>query len=232
MRKLFVYTLIAALLLTGCSGLNSGGTLSFDAQAVDHVEISVGRGEYLSIADRNDINDIVKKINALTLDTQAEDTFGYDYEIYLCESDGTVIGSITLKDKATVFYDGTAYSVTDPGLYQTVEALECATLTDRELIDRLLSGNTLTDLSITDDNGKISLDKITGLGKSCPALFELIGRSTAIESVGTYGVDWIRTAWNCDDNIVREKAETFAGIISAVFPDLKAEIEKIIQNNA
>lgn len=232
MRKLLIFTLITALLLTGCSGFGSQGTLSFDAQSTDHIEISLGRGEFLTITDRKDISNIVKKINSLTLDTPGEETFGYTYEIYLCNSDGTVIESITLKDKATVQYDTKVYTVTDPSLYLTVEALECATLTDRELLDRLFTGDTLNELSITDTNGEISLDKILKVGSSCPALFELLGRSTAIESVATYGLDYIREAWNSDDNAVREKAETLAGIISSVFPDLKEEIEKIAENNA
>lgn len=232
MRKLFIYTLIAALLLTACSGLGSKGTLSIDAQSVDHIEVSLGNGEYLTVNDRSDISDIVRKINSLTLDTEGENTASYDYDVNLCDANGNVIDAIMLLDKTAVLYDSQVYTVTDPSLYQAVEALECATLTDRELIDRLLNGDTLSDLSITDVNGKISLDKITGLSKSCPALFELMHRSSAIESVGTYGVDWVRSAWNSEDNAVREKAETFAQIIKTVFPDLKDEIEKIIENNA
>lgn len=139
---------------------------------------------------------------------------------------------MSLLDKANVQYDTQAYSITDPSLYQTVEALECATLTDRELLERLFTGDTLNELAITDENGGISLDKIMKLSSSCPALFELLGRPTAIESVGTYGLDYIREAWNSEDNAVREKAEALAGIISTVFPDLQAEIEKITKNNA
>ena len=61
------------------------------------------------------------------MDTEGQRPVGYDYKIALCNSDGTVIGAMSLLDKANVQYDTQAYSVTDPSLYQTVEALECAT---------------------------------------------------------------------------------------------------------
>lgn len=61
MRKLLILTMVTALLLTACSGLGSKGTLSFDAQSVDHIEISLGNGEYLTVSDRSDIADIVEK---------------------------------------------------------------------------------------------------------------------------------------------------------------------------
>ena len=67
MRKLLILTMVTALLLTACSGLGSKGTLSFDAQSVDHIEISLGNGEYLTVSDRSDIADIVEKINSLPL---------------------------------------------------------------------------------------------------------------------------------------------------------------------
>ena len=101
-------------------------------------------------------------------------------------------------------------------------------MTDEQLLRLLFEGNYFDDIKLTNEDGDISLDKIMSLSKDCPALFELLSRPSAITSLGTYGVDMLEEYLNSDNSAIRQKAEEIAELLKNFFPNLKDEINKLL----
>ena len=92
-------------------------------------------------------------------------------------------------------------------------------------------GDTLNQLNIVDEEGKISFDKIINLPKSCPALFELLSRPSAIQSVSTYGADKIGEDLNSSNPELIEKAKEWIEVLEKLMPDIREKLENLIKNH-
>lgn len=230
-RNILALVLCAALLLCGCdSVLPANGTLDIKADDVDRVEITdmLVDGNTFTVQDREIISKLVRYINSYTLEGATEPLNGSVYHLSLVGADGEISG-FTIVSESEVSTGGLTYAADAKELLQYVEALECDTMTDSELIDSLLTGDTLNRLSVIGEDGKISLDKIAGLTASCPALFELLSRPSAIESVGTYGIESIQTALESSDIDLRERAEALAEIVKEYLPDFSEQIDQLLE---
>lgn len=235
--KRMIAALLALLMLTlcGCSGVVFGnGTLEWDANDVDHIRITNGlTGKTFSVADREIISTIVNHLNSFTLEngTNPESTeFSYNYCVTLVDkTNGSAESHYYLPDNETILIDGTAFIVNAKAFRQYLETLECDTMTDNELIDALLEGDTLERLNIMDEKGNISMDKIISLPQSCPALFELMTRPSAIQSIGSYGADKIGSFLNSTNPELVEKAQEWIEVLKQLIPEAKEKLENIIE---
>lgn len=231
--KRMIAALMAALmlLLCGCGTvLPENGTLSLNANIVDHIEISNGlTGNRFTVSNRDSITQIVQHINSYTLEDPQETWNGNHYSLKFVDNDEKQILYFAINDNK-VIADDAGYMVNAKDLVQYVEGLECDTMTDNELIDALLEGNTLEQLNIIDEEGKISVDKIIALPKSCPALFELLSRPSAITSVGSYGVDKIESFLNSSNPELVEKAQEWIEVLKNLLPDLQEKLESIVKS--
>lgn len=230
-RAVAVILLLTLFLLSGCDMFLGTGTLSVDANDVDsiRVESQFDGGSTFTIEDRDTIRTIVNHINSYELDTAAENTRSYIYTLSLLDSDGAEVLQFTVVDDTSVSTGGASYTVNATALRQYVEARECDTMNDEELIRYLFESDTMADLNILDENGQISLDKITGLVSSCPALFELLSRPSAIESVGSYGLDMLQEAMDSTNIDIREQAENIGEILKNLLPGLSEQINNILE---
>lgn len=231
-RTIAVLLIVFTLTLCGCSAvILSSGTLEYDANDIDHVQITNGQtGKSFTVSDRETISTIVKHINSFGLGEGQDAVDGYHYSVKLVDRlNGGAETYFTVVDTESVIHDGKMYTVKAKDFEQYLEGLECDMLTDNELIDLLLEGNTLDQLNVIDDEGKISLDKIVSLPKSCPALFELMSRPSAIQSVGSYGVDKIGQYLNSNNPELVEKAEEWIEILKQLIPEAKENLENIIE---
>lgn len=233
MKRVFA-VMLAVLMLTlcGCSTVVLGsGTLEYDANKIDHVQITNGlTGKTFSVADREIISTIVSHINSFGLGEGQEAGAGYHYSVALVyQLQGGAAAHFSVVDADTVIHDGQMYTVKAKDFEQYLESLECDTLTDNELIDQLLEGDTLDRLNVIDDEGKISLDKIVSLPKSCPALFELLSRPSGIVSVGSYGVDKIGQFLNSNNPELVEKAQEWIEVLKQLIPEAKENLENLIE---
>ena len=231
MKRMFA-ALLAAVMLTlcGCSTVVLGnGTMDVDANAVDHIVITNGRtGKTFSVADRETINTVVSHINSFDLTDPQEPWNGNAYNLNLVDSKGENLLYVAV-DEGAVTVDRAMYQLNAKDLLQYVEGLECDTLTDNELIDSLLDSGTLDRLNIMDDEGKISLDRIVSLPKTCPALFELLSRPSAITAVGTYGSEKIESFLNSNNPELVETAKEWIEILKQLIPEAKENLENLIE---
>lgn len=233
MKRVFA-ALLAVLMLTlcGCSTLISGnGTLDLKANDIDHIVIVNGlTGKTFSIADREKIGTIVSHMNSFNLENSTETGLEYQYGINLVDRlNGGAEMHFSVSENVFVS-DNTGYAVNTKDFLQYLEAMECDTLTDQELIDSLLEGDTLDRLNILDAEGKISLDKIVNLPKSCPALFELLSRPSSIASVGSYGVAKIEEYLNSNNPELVEKAQEWIEVLKKLIPEAQEKLEELINN--
>lgn len=233
MKRVFA-AVLAVLMLTlcGCSTVILGnGTLSLEADAVDKIIVTnvLTDGHSFTVQDREVIRTIVSHINSFTLENGTDPLNGGRYNLSLTDSKGDELLALTIVGENTITTDQT-YTVNAGELLSYLEAQDCNTMTDQELIDSLLEGDTLERLSILDAEGKISLDKILSLPKSCPALFELLSRPSAIASVGSYGVDKIGEYLNSSNPELVEKAEEWIEILKNLVPELQEKLENLINN--
>ena len=234
--KQVLAALLAVLMLTLC-GCNSiiieNGNLNLVANDIDHIKITNGTTEKtFSIMERETIGTIISHLNSYTLEngTNAEsDGFSYRYRITLVDkTNGFAENHFYLPDAQTIRIDGKAYNVNSKDLLQFIETKECDTLTDNELIDVLLNGDTLEQLNIVDEEGKISVDKIINLPKSCPALFELLSRPSAIASVSGYGTERIGEFLNSANPQLVEKAQEWIKILEKLMPEIQEKLEGML----
>lgn len=234
-RILALMLALLTLTLCGCSAIIiESGSLNLNANDIDHIKITNGGTEKsFSISDRETISAIVRYLNSYTLEngTNTEASGSYRYRVTLVDqTNGSAESHFYLPDTQTLRIDGTSYAVNTKDLMQYVEARECDTLTDNELIDALLEGDTLNQLNIIDDEGNISFDKILSLPQNCPALFELMSRSTAIQSVGSYGADKINAWLNSNNPELVEKAQEWIEVLKKLIPDIQEKLENLIKN--
>ena len=153
------------------------------------------------------------------------------FTICLIDSKGETYLRFTIVNVNAVSTDQT-YSVNAKDMLQYVESLECDTMTDNELIDALLKGNTLEQLNVLNEEGKISLDKIVSLPKSCPALFELLSRPTVVTSVSSYGIESLKTLLNSTNPELVAKGQEWAEIIKQLVPEVRDSIENMLETQA
>ena len=231
-RMIAVLLSILMLTLCGCSTVVLGsGTLEYDANDIDHIVIQNGlTGKSFSIADREIISTVISHINSFGLGEGQEAVNGYHYSIALVDRlNGSAETHFSVVDAERVVHNGQMYTVKAKDFEQYLESLECDTLTDNELIDALLEGDTLDKLNVIDSEGKISLDKIVSLPKSCPALFELLSRPSAIGSVGSYGVEKIGDYLNSSNPELVEKAEEWIEVLKQLLPEAQEKLENLIE---
>lgn len=231
MKRVFAALLAVLMLaLCGCGSVVLGnGTLEYNANEVDHVVITNGlTGKTFSVADRETISTIVSHINSFDLGEGAEAGAGYHYSLKLASRNDGAESYFSVVDSESIIHDGMLYTVNAKDFERYLEGLECDTLTDNELIDSLLEGNTLEDLNVLDAEGKISLDKIVALPQSCPALFDLLSRPSAITSVGSYGVEKIEGYLNSSNPELVEKAQEWIEVLKALIPEAQEKLEQLI----
>ena len=231
-KRVLPLFLIAAILLTGCSTvILENGTMSLDANAVNKIEITNSSADTFTIENRDVISKLVKYINSFTLEDGNDFADSYRYSLHLLDSKGETYLRFTIVNTNTVSTDQT-YSVNAKDMLQYVESLECDTMTDNELIDALLKGNTLEQLNVLNEEGKISLDKIVSLPKSCPALFELLSRPTVVTSVSSYGIESLKTLLNSTNPELVAKGQEWAEIIKQLVPEVRDSIENMLETQA
>lgn len=228
-KRTFALVLMVSMLLTGCSLLeNNTGTLQLDDNTVSSVLVkNTAPDTTVTVQDRDSIQAFIRLLNTYTLENGTEPVGTGEYELTLSFTDGTT-KVFALSGTDTLITEGLSYSVDTGKLVSLAEKTECATLTDEQLLERIFRDDYLASISITNDRGDISLDKIAGIPDQCPALFELLGRTSFLESVGSYGLDKLKEMAGSADEAVREQAEKLGEIFSNLIPSLKEEIRKII----
>lgn len=231
-KRVLPLFLIAAIILTGCNTvILENGTMSLDANAVNKIEITNSSADTFTIENRDAISKLVKYINSFTLENGNNFAESYQYSLHLMDSKGETYLRFTIVNVNAVSTDQT-YSVNAKDMLQYVESLECDTMTDNELIDALLKGNTLEQLNVLNEEGKISLDKIVSLPKSCPALFELLSRPTVVTSVSSYGIESLKTLLNSTNPELVAKGQEWAEIIKQLVPEVRDSIENMLETQA
>jgi hypothetical protein len=229
-RRIMCLVLVCAMLaLCGCEQLPLP---SSDGLKVDDVKkITIHRLELdnygFSIEDRDQIRTIVNQINSFKLENGSAASDRYTYGIRLYGADGSMLMQINIVDEDTVSQSNQNYTVNAKKLLSQVEKLECDTMTDEQLLRILFEGSYFDDVTILNEDGEVSLDKIMSIKNDCPALFELISRPSAIQSLGTYGMDLLDEYLNSEDSELRQKAEEIAEILKNFFPNLKDKINDL-----
>lgn len=234
--KIRILALLCVLLLTlsGCDLLmpKAEGTLSVDANSVSVLQVEGAlSGKSFSIQNRESIRRIVNLINSLMLDTAAEETGDSIYSIVLSASDGSEVLSVLLHSRDTLSTPDGSYSVDCEELWNAIAKEECATLTDAELLRSIFADSYWDGISITNDKGDISVDKILGIPDQFPALFELLGRPTMLSSVANEGLSLIREYANSTSQALRDRAEKLGSILSNLIPSMKDQIEDILETS-
>ena len=232
MKRLIAGVLVVlTLMFCGCTNpLSTGGTLGLSADDFDHIVVINTQAENtISITERKDISTVISHLNSYILEDPQEPANGNRYDLKLVyHLQGGAELVISISD-STVTYDGAMYTVNAKALGQYLEGLECANMTDRELIRYLFENNTMEELGITDESGSISIDKIANLKNACPALFELLSRSTMIESIAQYGTEIMSDYVDSSNAVLREQAEAIANFLKETFPQLAEQIDKILE---
>lgn len=219
----------ALLLLPGCDVLGSGGTQRVNADDVDNIRVTnCQTGKDFTIEDRDEIGKIVRRLNGYTLEDGTAMANYYGYALELRGSDGNTLLSAALADETTYITGGKKYTVDTKELLEILEALECDTMTDEELIRLLFEGDYLDGLDIRNEDGEISLDKILSLGSSCPALFELISRPSAMESLGSQGIELLKEYLTSDNEEWKARAEEIGQVIQSIVPAVGDKIQELL----
>lgn len=231
-RKILCLLLTLTMLaLCGCDLIPTAGTQNIKVDDVKKIVITNGMttGNTFTVEDRDSIRTIITQINGYTLENGRDPWKGWHYSLSILDTNGTELKSFIIVSEDSVTSDGLTYNVNAKKLLDTVEKLECDTLTDEELLRTLFEGSYFDDVTIFNENGEVSLDKIMSIKSDCPALFELISRPSAITSLGTYGIDMLEEHLNSSDSVVRQKAEEIAEILKNFFPNLKDKINEILE---
>ena len=233
MKRIVAFLLVFVMLTcSGCSTVILGnGTLNYNANDMDHIRITnVLTEKTFSVMDRETISTIISHINSFGLSNGIESDGNYRYSICLVDHlNGGAESYFAVVDMETIVHDGLQYTVKAKDFLQYLETLECDMLTDNELIDSLLDNNTLERLNVLNEEGKISLDKIVSLPKTCPALFELLSRPSGIASVAGYGVEKIEGFLNSNNPELMEKAEEWIEVLKKLVPEAKENLENILE---
>jgi hypothetical protein len=232
-RPLCLLLTIMMLIMCGCNQIPMVSNGSVKADDVKKIVITNGltNGNSFTVEERDSITTIIRYFNSYQLENGTASANGYHYKITAYASDDSKLLVFNIIDEDAVSVGDQTYAVNAKKLLNTVETLECATLTDEELLRTMFEGSYFDDVTILNEDGEISLDKILSIKNDCPALFELIGRPSAITSLGTYGIDLLDEYLSSDDSAVRQKAEEIAEVLKNFFPNLKDKINKILENN-
>lgn len=233
MKRIVAFLLVFVMLTcSGCSTVILGnGTLNYNANDMDHIRITnVLTEKTFSVMDRETISTIISHINSFGLSNGIESDGNYRYSICLVDHlNGGAESYFAVVDMETIVHDGLQYTVKAKDFLQYLETLECDMLTDNELIDSLLDNNTLERLNVLNEDGKISLDRIVSLPKTCPALFELLSRPSGIASVATYGVEKIEGFLNSNNPELIAKAKEWIAVLEKLVPEAKENLENILE---
>lgn len=233
MKRIVAFLLVFVMLtFSGCSTVVLGnGTLDYNANEVDHIRITNGITEKtFSIADRETISTVINHINSFGLSEGTDSDGSCRYSICLVDRlNGGAQYYFAVVDAETIIHNGLQYTVKAKDFLQYLETLECDMLTDNELIDSLLDNDTLERLNVMNEEGKVSLDKIVNLPKTCPALFELLSRPSGIPSVATYGVEKIEGFLNSNNPELVAKAKEWIAVLEKLMPEVKENLENILE---
>lgn len=230
MRRILCLLLaVITLTLCGCDMLPSVGTNNIKVDDVKKIVITNGMttGNTFTIEDRDTIRTIINQINGFTMENGTNPWKGWHYNLSIQDTNGNELIGLIIVNEESVTTNGKTYTVNAKKLLNTVEKLECDTLTDEELLRTLFEGSYFDEVTIFNADGEISLDKIMSIKNDCPALFELLSRPSAISSLGTYGVDMLEEYLNSDNLALRQKAEEIAEILKNFFPNLEDKINDL-----
>ena len=230
MKKFISFFLVLTLLLTGCGNVALGnGTLSIDSGDVQNIEITnLNVNHSFTIADREQIHSIVRYLNSYDLGTSSQGDSQQKYSITLVFADDS--SPLLFEINTTTVSNGTeSFEVDALKLVRYIEARECDTLTDKQLIELFFLDDYLDRLNILNDKGEISLDKIAKLGENCPALFELLSRPTLLKTIGKEGLRLLENYIDSDNIQIRERAEKLAALVKTLAPEMKEKIENILE---
>lgn len=229
-RLLCLMLALSLLMLCGCDMLPSSGTQNIKVDDVKKIVITNGQGSRstFTVEDRDAIRTIVNQINGYTLENGETAWKGWLYNLSIVDAAGTELLDFTIVNKEAVTAGNKTYAVNAKKLLNAVEKLECDTLTDEELLRTLFEGNYFDDVTIFNEDGEVSLDKIMSSKGDCPALFEILSRPSAIKSLGTYGLEMLEDYLNSDDSALRQKAEEIAEVLKNFFPNLKDKINELL----
>lgn len=232
MRRILCLLLALTMLaLCGCDMIPSTGSNNIKVDDVKKIVITNGMtsGNTFTVEDRDSIRTIINQINGFTLENGTDPWKGWHYNMSILDTNGAELMNFIIVGKESVTANGKTYTVNAKKLLNTVEKLECDTLTDEQLLRTLFEGSYFDDVTIFNEDGEVSLDKIMSIKSDCPALFELLSRPSAISSLGTYGVDMLEEYLNSDNLALRQKAEEIAEILKNFFPNLRDKINKILE---
>ena len=230
LKKFISFILVLTLLLTACGNMPLGnGTLSIDSGEVQNIKITnLNVNHDFTIADREQIHTIVRYLNSYTLDTSNQTDSQLKYKITLTFADDS--SPLLFNINSNTVSNGTeAFEVDALKLVRYIEARECDTLTDEQLIEFIFFDDYLDRLNILNYKGEISLDKIAKLGENCPALFELLSRPTLLKTIGKEGLSLLENYIDSDNIQVRERAEKLAELLKTLAPEVKEKIENILE---
>jgi hypothetical protein len=228
---LCVFLALALFILCGCEAIPGIGTGSstIKVDEVKRIVITNGRtGNEFTVEDRDNIRSIVNQYNNIPQENGADPWKGWHYYLRIQDAQGNLIQDFTIVNKSSVTIGNKTYSMNASSLLGKIEAMECDTMTDEELLRTLFEGSYFDDITILNENGEVSLDKILSIKNDCPALFELLSRPSAIQSLGSYGMDMLNEYLNSEDSEIRQKAEEIAEILKSIFPNLKDKIEDLL----
>ncbi len=221
--------ILLCLSLCGCSAISSAmGTLGIAVSEVERITITPAGKKAFVIQDNTTIREVVDAVNRLTLEDGAEVGSGWVYTLFMEGNDGNDLGTLTIIDSSTVSWDRQQFSVNAEALLRKVEALYCDTLTDEELLRMVFESSYFDELSLLDENGNLSIDRLLKLSADFPALFELIGRPSALESVTTLGLSLLQEYLESDNNVLRQRAELLAKAIAELLPQWREQIAALI----
>lgn len=230
MKKVLPLLIAVAIVLCGCSSLiPTNGTLSISSNDIFRIEIkNINVNHDFSISDREEIHTIVSHLNSYTLENAVEGSDPLKYQVALVTNNGS--DPLYFEVDATALkQDNIQYEADALKLVRYIEARECDTLTDEQLMEFLFTDDYLDRLNILNEDGEISLDKITHLGENCPALFELLSRPTLLKTIGSEGLELIEQFIGSDNIQIRERAEKLAEILKSLAPEVKEKIENILE---
>lgn len=228
-HKIISLILVLLFLFTGCDlTAGSDDKLSITATEVESIHITNATGTVITIQDTKSISTIVKYINAFSLTETTEPPEASAYTITLKGSADTIL-TMSVNDTESITVNGQHYGVDAEKLYGLIEENELATLSDKELLEKIFADSYWDSIDLTNDKGQLSVSKILSLPEQVPAIFELMSRSTMLESVGTYGADILKGYANSADEALRERAEKIGDALSSLIPSIKDKISGIFQ---
>lgn len=234
LTRIIALVLLVSLCLTGCElpqiGETVDGTLNIAADSVLRIDLSnVSAGTNVVIQDRSVISEVVKLINRLVLTDEVVSPLPTVYDITLTYSDGSEAYVLSLLSDYVVIAGGKTYDADAEKLLAKAEKLECATLSDDELLRRVFEDDYWDTVTIKNEKGELSVDKILALPQQCPALFELLGRPTVLKTLGSSGIELLEEYAGSASEHLRQRAQKLGDILSTLLPDIKDKVSSVLK---